>query len=64
MRTGANGVLELFEDDKHGTHANVGLYSLKEAGDRAYFTFWQDQARIKRCIDAKVADRVKERLER
>ena len=40
LRTGANGILELYEDDRHGTHANVGIYSLKEAGDRAFFTFW------------------------
>lgn len=42
MRTKKNNIVELYEDNNHGKHSNVGLFSFKNPGDKLHLTFYQD----------------------
>ena len=39
LRTNKKEIIELFEDDKHGNHANVGIFNFENSGDKMHFAF-------------------------
>jgi hypothetical protein len=62
LRTTSSNVIELYEDTKHGMHANVALYHLKNQGDLLHFCFWQNHFTIQAIIDKKVDEKVQYKI--
>ena len=62
MRTTPGGIQYLHEDNDHGINANIGIYELKNRGDKNFYSFWQDPKKIKQKIDRKVDHKEREKI--
>jgi len=40
LRRNKKEIIELFEDDKHGNHANIGIFNFENLGDKMHLTFF------------------------
>jgi len=63
LRTNPSKVIELYEDQKHGMHANVGIFSLEKEGDVANFCFLQDNEKINSKLNQKVQEKIQEKAD-